>query len=34
MMMLASTAMPMVNTRPAIPGSVSDASNAARMAIM
>ena len=28
MMMLASTAMPTVSTRPAIPGSVSDASNA------
>ena len=34
MMMLASTAMPMVNTRPAMPGKVSDASKAARMAIM
>ena len=34
MMMLASTAMPMVSTRPAMPGRVSAASNAARMATM
>ena len=34
MMMLASTAIPMVSTRPAMPGSVSDASKPARIASM